>query len=294
MEYLIEGSTMTGIADAIRSKTGESSVMTPLQMISAIEGMSIGGGSVVAPLKYYGDSTISEYTGNEIAVYDYAFYSCFRLTTVSFPQCNYIGNYTFGSCRSLTTVSFPECSYIGDNAFYSCINLATVFLSECSYIGNFAFRNCSQLTTVSFPKCSYIGSSAFESCHSLTTVSFPQCSYIGSSAFGSCHSLITVSFPQCNYIGGSAFMYCVHLTTASFPECSYIGFSAFNNCTSLSTLYLLSTAIVSLVDQYTFNASPLSNLGSGTIYVPSSLYNGYITAKNWSKLSARIASYVES
>ena len=42
--YLIESSTLTGIASAIRSKTGTSSAFTPAQMITEIENMEIGGG----------------------------------------------------------------------------------------------------------------------------------------------------------------------------------------------------------------------------------------------------------
>lgn len=43
-EYLIQGSTLTDIADAIREKTGDSALMTPAEMVEAIEGISGGGG----------------------------------------------------------------------------------------------------------------------------------------------------------------------------------------------------------------------------------------------------------
>lgn len=43
MKYLIDETTLTGIADAIRAKNGSSDTITPGQMITAIESMSGGG-----------------------------------------------------------------------------------------------------------------------------------------------------------------------------------------------------------------------------------------------------------
>lgn len=44
-EYLIQDSTLTDIADAIRAKTGGSSAMTPDEMVTAIGSISGGGGT---------------------------------------------------------------------------------------------------------------------------------------------------------------------------------------------------------------------------------------------------------
>lgn len=41
-EYLIQGETLTGIADAIRAKNGTENAMNPSEMASAIEGISVG------------------------------------------------------------------------------------------------------------------------------------------------------------------------------------------------------------------------------------------------------------
>lgn len=43
-DYLIQDSTLTGIADAIRAKTGSSAAMTPAQMVTAIGNIPSGGG----------------------------------------------------------------------------------------------------------------------------------------------------------------------------------------------------------------------------------------------------------
>jgi hypothetical protein len=143
---------------------------------------SAGGGSADTSVE---DGIITRtisgaYTNDRVtSIGDYAFYSCPKLTTVSFPACTAIGNCAFSSCSSLTTISFPV----------------------CTTIGSYAFRQCSSLTTVSFPACTTINYGAFSSCSSLTSVNFPMCTYIGSYAFASCSSLTSVNFPRCTYIG---------------------------------------------------------------------------------------------
>lgn len=44
MPYLIQENTMTELADAIRNKSGSTAKMTPSQMITAIQALSIGNG----------------------------------------------------------------------------------------------------------------------------------------------------------------------------------------------------------------------------------------------------------
>jgi len=46
-EYLIQDSTLTDIADAIRAKTGGSSAMTPAEMVTEIAAIPSGGGGVL-------------------------------------------------------------------------------------------------------------------------------------------------------------------------------------------------------------------------------------------------------
>ena len=46
-EYLIQDTTLDAIADAINSKTGGSSAMTPAEMVTAIGTISGGGGTVI-------------------------------------------------------------------------------------------------------------------------------------------------------------------------------------------------------------------------------------------------------
>ena len=247
-----------------------------------------------------------------------AFANCLSLTTVSFPVCTFIGVNAFCDCLSLTTISFPACTYIGDGAFGSCKALTTASVPSCSYIGSYAFEYCSRFTTASFPSCSYIGSyafgycsslttanflactdidaSAFYNCKALTTASFPSCSYIGGYAFANCFSLTTVSFPSCMTIRAYAFSYCTALTTASFPVVKSIYQQAFRNCTRLTELHLEGVSSVPLLSGTShFLSTPIGGYSNtagryGSVFVPASLYESFLTATNWSSIASRIVS----
>jgi hypothetical protein len=138
---------------------------------------------------------------------------------------------------------------------------------------------------MSLPACLIIEDRAFEGCSNLTSVNISNCTYIGNSAFYSCKNLTQINLSKCERICDSAFWSCPQLTTISLPVCSYIGSYAFNRCSALQSLYLLSTAVVSLGGYDTaIQNTPLSlstYTGSfGSIYVPSSLLTAYKSARN--------------
>lgn len=224
-----------------------------------------------------------------------AFYRCISLTTVSFPVCSYIGNNAFQNCSALTTASFPECTGIGSAAFTYCSVLTTASFPSCTSISNSAFASCPSLTTIYFPNCITISSCAFSGCRQLSTANFSNCTAIGSSAFSGCYSLLTADFSKCEVIGDYAFRYCSSLTTASFPKCTSIGINVFQQCYSLISLYLNSVSTVTTLGGNAFASTPIGGYSTsagryGSVFVPSSLYNSFITATNWAAISARIVS----
>ena len=257
-------------------------------------GTATGGGGYTAD--EIAMRTISgDISGNATTIGDYVFASCTSLTTASFPNVTRIGNYAFSNCTSLTTVSFPSASIIGTCAFSGCSKLTTASFPSATTIGLYAFEYCYSLTTVSFPNATSIGSSAFAYCSKLTTASFPSCTTINNYAFYSCRNLTTASFPSCTTIGSYAFASCSSLTTASFPSCTTIYISAFRNCYNLLSLYLLGSSIPTLGTSVFYSTPIGGNTAStggvyGSIFVPSSLYDSYITATNWSLVSSRIVS----
>ena len=141
-------------------------------------------------VKLIGRNISGAYTNETVtSIGSYAFYNCYKLTTVNFPVAESIGEYAFNSCSSLTTADFPAVTSIGSRAFYTCSALTTADFPVATSIGSYAFYTCSALTTVNFPMATSIGSNAFQACSKLTTVNFPVAESIDSYAFRDCSAL---------------------------------------------------------------------------------------------------------
>ena len=232
---------------------------------------------------------------NVISIKENAFRTCSALTAASFPNATSVGNYAFAYCSALTIANFSNLSFISDYVFRNCSALTTVSFPSATSTGTYAFQYCSVLSTISFPNMTIIGAYTFGYCYKLTTISFPGVTSIGSQAFQYCSALTTVSFPKVITIGSNAFSHCSALTTVSFPSVVSIFGSAFQSCYNLLSFYLLGSSVPTLstsVFYYTPIGGFTASTGGvyGSIFVPSSLYNQYIVATNWSDISARIVS----
>ena len=242
------------------------------------------------------ERTIRQAEHSEVTrVRAFAFANCFSLTTASFPEVTAIGNNAFYQCNSLVTANFPKATDIGTYAFYNCSSLTTASFPAVTNIGNYAFNNCTSLATVSFPEATNIGYSTFNNCRTLTTVSFPEVTSIGYSAFGTCYSLVTANFPKATDIGTYAFAGCSSLTTANFPAVTSIGSYAFRSCFMFTSLNLVGVSKVPTLGYYAFSSTPIGGFSAragqyGSVYVPASLYESFLTAINWSLITSRIVS----
>lgn len=86
---------------------------------------------------------------------------------------------------------------------------------------------------------------------------------------------------QSTILRSRCFCDCQLLTKASFEKVIKINPFAFEKCFRLKELYLyFEDAVVSLVDKCAFRYTPLEEL-QGSIYVPQSLYNNYLTDSKW-------------
>lgn len=305
---VIDDSSLYATASAIRSKAGVQDLFQPSQMASAVLAIPTGGGSAVLGSKsitsngtYYasadsfdgydevvvnvsggsggdvssildiivGGASGSIYNDTLSSIRNYAFASHGSLTAFTGTNVTTIGTYAFGSCSTLSSVDFPKCETIGFAAFSTCTSLDSVIFPSCVTISEYGFQGCTNLTTVEMPECQLVSNSAFSACINLSQVSIPKCSVVRAGAFSSCKKLKTISLPSCNAIWASAFY----------------------RCEVLESVYLLSTAVAALSNSNAFAQTRISQLGY--IYVPSSLYNDYIVATNWSYFASRITSYVE-
>ena len=169
-EYLIQDTTLTGIANAIREKTGGTDPVAVSDMAAQIEGIQAGGGGDDV-LDALIDRSITEISSSSAtSIGSYAFYSCSSLTTVDFPVATSIGTSAFQYCRSLTTANFPVATSLETSAFQNCNSLTTVDFPVATSIGTSAFQNCSSLTTANFPVATSIRTSAFQYCRSLKSL----------------------------------------------------------------------------------------------------------------------------
>lgn len=251
-----------------------------------------------------------------------AFYSCYSLVSVNFPNVTSIGSFAFQYCSNLTTVSFSTTvSSMGGSTFQYCHNLVTfspldisstyqtfmgcsklttissINLPNITTIGYGTFRYCSNLQIVELPLVSIIGGYAFAGCYSLTTVSFPEAIRLEYQAFVNCSHLTNTYFPKVEFISGNAtFSSCWALSELSFPKLNSISGSVFAYCYNLISLNLTGVSSVPVLSGTSaFYSTPIGGYSAsagqyGSIYVPASLYDSFIIASNWSSVSSRIVS----
>lgn len=88
---------------------------------------------------------------DDIAIGDYAFAKCAKLTTFSANNISKLGNYAFENCSDLTTISTSGIKEVGEGAFVDCRYLSDFIDRKCEKIGMFAFRNCYAIERVIIP-----------------------------------------------------------------------------------------------------------------------------------------------
>ena len=163
---------------------------------------------------------------------------------------------------------FPGCSYLRQ------LTIGTSQITYMQHAFGLRYNNIyTRLSIINLPACSLI--------EGYGTVYEP---------FYYMSSRITqLSLPECRSIGYNGLNYLSLIQTLSLPKCSYLGSYALYNMYNLSSLYLLNSS-VAYIDQRAFSTyrCPLFSKTS-TIYVPSSLYNAYVT--RYTSLSTRFVRY---
>ena len=146
--YLINGDTLSNIADAIRDKKGTSDAILVENMAEEISG--IGGGDIKRLL----DKSITSISDNSITTVGInAFYNCTALKTFYFPKLTTIGASAFYNCSSLVITYLPlNCTSIGKTAFYGCTSLTSITFHTKPISGMVSvFQNCTNLKVINVP-----------------------------------------------------------------------------------------------------------------------------------------------
>ena len=137
-------------------------------------------------------------------------------------------------------------------------------------------------------------------CSNLESAYFPELKDADRCCFSECYKLKDVYMPKLSSVGNSMFYRCSALSTLSLPGCTSIGANAFVACMGLLSLYLMSTAVVQLQISGTFSYTPIAGYTTstsgvyGSIFVPASLYDAYLSHSQWQYFSERIVSVAET
>lgn len=143
---LIEESTMSNIANAIRSKTGKSDLILPKNMASEIGKIEAMGNndellnSVIN--KSVTDIIINTNVGS------YTFFDCGKINPTFGDNCSRIGAYAFQNCGGLAEINTNKVTIILGNAFMGLNKLAKAILPNVVELNNGVFANCKNLITL--------------------------------------------------------------------------------------------------------------------------------------------------
>ncbi len=195
---------------------------------------------------FFGCTALTEAALSEITeVGAYAFADCAKLTTVSFPKVEKIGEGAFsrntvsGSAPSLRALPFPETlNSIGLGAFLGCGGFTVVTLPEgITELQDYTFSYCGSLVNVTLPEgLKKIGKYAFAGCAMLRSVNLDHTEEIGERAFYNCEALGGADLSSAKRIEDEAFLNCAIVSNITADALTHIGKSAFgaNGITSFT------------------------------------------------------------
>lgn len=249
---LVEETSLSNIASAIRVKNGSTAVYKPGEMAAAITNLPTGGGGsgssdnedslVMGTLTNYENTRVTK-------IKDYCFYNSITLATATFTNVSDVGKYAFQYCQALTQINLPKVTTIGYSCFENASKLSAVNLSNVQTLGQAAFIRCSSLKSINLPQVKKLQSDTFYNCTLLEKADLGSCQqFDGQTQFGKCAELVTL------ILRGNT------VCSATYPVNSYKG---------------------------ALGETPIAN-GNGYIYVPRALVNEYKNATNWVEIAGRI------
>lgn len=201
-KYLIDGTTLTAIADAIREKTGGTGDIFTEDMASEIYSIEVGGSGENKLVQMFNKS-VTEITEKDLEgatqIGIKAFENCKQLQSVALPSgLLNIGEMAFYGCSLIKKITIPtSVKILSKGAFYYCSALEIVEFEDgiqLQTLGNEVF-NQSGIKSISFPSgISSVPMYTCSGCTKLETVEIPSSvTAIGSRAFQICSALKSVT-----------------------------------------------------------------------------------------------------
>lgn len=277
---VLNESTLTAIAEAIRQKSSSSAALKPGEMAEAIKNIKSGSGDGYIYMingfdsSDWPDELVYDGGNTKKSPRKCAFYhnQCISPTItlknagVAVPEECFKN---VGSLDRLQTVNWPEAKSIQTNAFDGCQSLVKFNSGGVTHISATAFRNCKSLKTIGgFESIVKTYQSVFMNCISLEAATLTNIETMVSGCFYGCTGLKKVDIGE---------------------KITAIDGSTFYNCSSLETLIIRKTTLCKLSSTTAFNGS-LINSGRGYIYVPKALISEYQAATNWVRLKNQFRS----
>lgn len=169
-EYIVQGTTLTAIADAVRAKKGTTEPIALTDLANEIESIQSGGGSA--------SNKLALVVGTQSADNPY------DITANDLEGVAELGGYALYRKSGLRSIELPEtCTSIGDWALQYCTSLPSIFMPNVRSIGRYALSFCYALTSVDMPNVESIGMYAFYDNSALTSLTIPStCTSIGGGA----------------------------------------------------------------------------------------------------------------
>lgn len=149
--YIVDGSDLTSVANAIRAKSGGSSSLSfPSGFVSEIGNISTGGGGYDLDDIVSGTAPTGAVAIGASLIRQYFFYQNTAITSVCAPSAG-IGAEAFRECTYLQTAVIKN--GVGANnrlvsAFRGCTSLTAVDLTAFTAYAASVFLNCTNLTTL--------------------------------------------------------------------------------------------------------------------------------------------------
>ena len=143
---------LTAIANAIRSKTGGSDLLTLDEMPQEIQSIQTGGGGTSEELDTLivikgvdSSPSITKYeTQSDGNIREYAFCYCYYLTQVDIPNISCVKDNAFYFCKGLEQIELPSVKLLGNNVFSYASSLNKIVVQgNTAQIGTKCFNQTS-------------------------------------------------------------------------------------------------------------------------------------------------------
>lgn len=258
--YLVTDTELTGLADAIRDKTGGSDPLEwPTGFTSAVSGISGG------KYKQLVERTLTSLDARDFVGIEslgmYAFAGNQRLKTVVIPSgVSVSGMGVFANCILLESITLPsDMTQIPSSTFYYCPALKEIEIPEgITDIGVRAFVHDGLIDFYPPRGVKTIGTQAFAYCESLQNAVFLDgLESIGPECFYGCSSLLAVNFPASMKKIGERALAGLNLTVLQCRAVEPPVFANGNDTIGLNTNAFLGPIIVPLASVDAYKAAPV-------------------------------------